>query len=616
MRDWTLGPGDPLNLTLAADFRLCTPDFANDHIWELELGGGDPSAVALRTTYGLRARSMRIFPRFTLGNQTVTVPTAFPLPPRLRSFFPNFLLLEFSPFPDIAVAAEYWIPDSHTAAGRFTVTNCGGKPLSLLLELCGQLVPLEGQSLAAVSMQSVNVLSGRSADLAPVIFLSGGPQPGPGPYPSLSLDLALAVDGKRTIAWAEAALADPGDSFELARRTAACSWEAEQTRIEMTNAAQTIEVYTGDPDWDAAFAFSQKTAFSLFFGPSQYLPCPSFVLARQPDHGHSTRGDGSDYSYLWSGQPPLEAYYLASLLPGAPELAAGLVRNFLATQTDDGTVDWKPGLAGQRGRWLSTPLLASLAWRTYQRTRDVNFLHEIQPGLKAFLQSWFNESHDRDRDGFPEWDHPLQTGLEDNPAYTVWTQDGQGAEISATESPALSAMLYREAQSQMLIAETLGLSEVSEQMEEKAKELHRLTEECWEAEANLYRNRDRDTHRSPPGKTIKSHRGVGKFVVDKVFQHSTRLLVRINFKGEANYHPKIVLYGQAGDVRQVEQLERANFQWGTELAVATSRHLYTRLDEVEVTGVDAGARVSGRRGQSRRFPLRRRGLYNRPCDKG
>ena len=66
MRDWTLGAGDPLALTLAADFRLSTPDYSNDHIWDLELGGGDPSALALRTTYGLRARSMRIFPRFTL----------------------------------------------------------------------------------------------------------------------------------------------------------------------------------------------------------------------------------------------------------------------------------------------------------------------------------------------------------------------------------------------------------------------------------------------------------------------------------------------------------------------------------------------------------------------
>ena len=162
-------------------------------------------------------------------------------------------------------------------------------------------------------MQSVNVLAGRTSDLAPVIFLTGGPQPGPGPYPSLALDLALDPAGSRCLTWAQAALASPSESLDLARRTAARSWEAELDRIERVNMAQTVDIRTGDPDWDAALALSQKAAFSLFFGPNQNLPHPSFVLARQPDQGYSPRGDGTDYSPLWNGQPPLEAAYLASL---------------------------------------------------------------------------------------------------------------------------------------------------------------------------------------------------------------------------------------------------------------------------------------------------------------
>ncbi len=81
MRDWSLGPGDPLVLTLAADFRFCTPDYINDHIWELETGNGDPPALSLYTTYGLRVRRMRLFPRFTLGSQSVSDPASFFLPP-------------------------------------------------------------------------------------------------------------------------------------------------------------------------------------------------------------------------------------------------------------------------------------------------------------------------------------------------------------------------------------------------------------------------------------------------------------------------------------------------------------------------------------------------------
>ena len=591
MREWNLGPGDPLALTLAADFRLGTTDYLNDQIWELETGG-DPLALALCTTYGLRARLMRIFPRFSVGSQVVTDPATFPLPPRLRRFHPNFLLLDFSPIPGIDVVAEYWAPDSHTTAGRFTVTNHAAETLSLLLELCGQLAPLDGQSLAPLSMHSVNILAGRTSDLTPVIFLTGGPQPGPGPYPSLAIDLTLAAGSSRSLTWVQAALTTPSDSFELARRTAARPWEAERARIELVNTAQTVEVHTGDADWDAALALSQKTAFSLFFGPGQFLPSPSFVLARQPDHGHSPRGDGRDYSSLWNGQSPLEAGYIASLLPGAPELAAGLVRNFLAVQAEDGAVDWKPGLAGQRGNWLAAPLLASLAWRTYQHTIDTNFLREIQPGLKAFIQCWFTEAHDRDMDGFPEWDHPLQTGLEDNPAFTVWQTGGQGAGISFVESPALPAMLCREVLSLAHIAEVLGQPKEAKRLKLRSEELRLLTEQCWDVSAVLYHNRDRATHRSPAGKTLGRPRRAGKLALNQSFRQPVRLLVRITLTGEATRRPEVILHGLEGEIPRSERLERGDFQWGTGLAVATSRELYTRLDEVEVSGVERRDLVS------------------------
>ena len=76
-----------------------------------------------------------------------------------------------------------------------------------------------------------------------------------------------------------------------------------------------MDITTGDPDWDAAFTLSQKTAFGLLFPGGQNLPSPSFVLARNPDQGFSRRGDGFDYTFLWNGQAPLESYYLGTLLP-------------------------------------------------------------------------------------------------------------------------------------------------------------------------------------------------------------------------------------------------------------------------------------------------------------
>jgi hypothetical protein len=87
MRIWNLGAGDPLSLTLAADPRLGPTDYCDDQIWELQLGGGDPPAVALYTTFGLRARSLRIFPLFTEDDRTISDPSSFDKGPVIRRFF-------------------------------------------------------------------------------------------------------------------------------------------------------------------------------------------------------------------------------------------------------------------------------------------------------------------------------------------------------------------------------------------------------------------------------------------------------------------------------------------------------------------------------------------------
>ncbi len=592
MREWALGLGDPVELTISADFRLCTPDYTDDHIWELVVGG-EPPALALCTTYGLRARSMRIFPRFSLASQTVSDPAAFFAAPRLRRFHPNFLQLDFFPFQDIDVSAEYWVPDSHACAGRLSLTNRSGSPVSLGLELCVQLIPLRrGRPVAPLMAESVNVLTGQTAGLAPVIFLTGGPQPGTGPYPSLLISRPLEPGETRTLTWAQAALADPRESLEFARRTAAQPWEPARARIELLNTAQSVEVFTGNLEWDAALALAQKTAFRLFFGASAGLPWPSFVLARQPDHGHSPGGDGTDYPPAWSGQSPFETVYLASLLPGAPEWAAGLLRNFLSARAPDGSIPWKAGLAGQRGPWLAAPLLSGLAWEVYQRTRDLDFLREVQPGLVAFVESWFAPRHDRDGDGFPEWDQPLQTGFEDNPAFSVWQSGGQGADITAVESPALAAMLSRELGSLAEIAGALGQSREMERLQARREELRLLVESCWDSGTAGYFDRDRDSHLSPAGKTIAKLTGPGSLALEQAFKEPRRLLVRLGLQGHAARRPAVTLSGRSGEVLQVETLERPDFQWGSSLAVATSHCLFTSLEQVKVAGIDKRDRMS------------------------
>lgn len=593
MHEWNLGPGDPLYLTLAADVRLCSPDYINDHIWELELGSGEPPSLSLYTTYGLRARSMRIFPRFTEDGTSLADPMAFATPPRLKRFYSNYLCLNFFPFSGIEVAAEYWVPESQAITGRMMILNHTTDQRKIGFEMCGFLVPIEGQSLSNIKMQMMHVLAGQSKGLAPVIILLGGSQPGFGPYPSVQLELELEPGVIRYMRWAQAALNDVQTSFELARHVTAYPWEAERTRIELLNASQLVDIHTGDPEWDATLAFSQRAAFSLFFGARDQLPESSFVQLRQPDCGHSDRGDGSDYPPMWSGQPPLETYYLASLLPGAPYLVRGLLLNFLEVQADDGFIDCQPGLAGQRGRYLAAPLLASLAWDLYRVNGDDVFLAELFPKLLAFFEAWFTPSRDHDRDGWPEWQSHRQTGFEDNPLFSFWQTWAQGMQINLVECPALAAVLYREASCLRRMAELLHHPGNSNLLLAQQDILLAGLQSCWSDKSGLYQYIDRDTHACLRGKLLgRLAGGAGSIRVKKDFTLPVRLLVRVQTRGKTMPHPEAIISEYLTKVGEGEVISKQSFHWQENGAVATSQKVYSRIGKIDLRGIGARDKVT------------------------
>ena len=586
MREWSLGPGDPLSLVLAADFRLSQPDYINDHIWELDSGGGEPPALALHTTYGLRARSMRLFPRFTENGKSITDPAQFVAPPVIHRIYPNFLSLNFSPLKGVDVNAEYWIPSSQVAAGRLTITNHDILSHPVKLDWIGQLIPINGQPLSPVQMQSVTVLAGKTENLAPIVFITGGPQPGPGPYPSLMLGVDLLPGSTRTLTWVHAALGDHQASFDIARRTAARPWDGERGRIEVVNHNQVVDITTGDPDWDAAFALSQKTAFGLFFPGGQNLPSPSYMLARNPDQGFSRRGDGFDYTHLWNGQSPLETYYLSTLIPGAPQLAKGLVQNFLAAQDLNGEIDCKPGIGGQRGKFIAAPLLATLAWKAYLNTRDRTFLAKAYPRLLAFFRAWLSPAHDRDGDSLPEWTNALQTGFEDNPLFDAWHPWAQGAEISVIQSPTLASMLYHEARTLVRMAEELDITEDRLYLKTRAGTMRAGIEACWDAELNYYHYTDRDTKKISSGKVISQRRYIPQYSLQKNLKEASRLLIRIQSGSGGSPRPEMTIRGKLNGQEQVETLPHGAFQWMTGGSVATSQRVYDSLGTFEITGLE------------------------------
>ncbi len=584
MRDWSLALGDPLCLNLAADSRLSIPDYLNDHIWELAIaGGGEPPALSLHTTYGLRAKAMRIFLRFSENGKIVSDPAAFALPPTLRRFYPNFLILDYSPLKNIDVTTEYWVPQSNAVSSRMTVVNKTSATRNIRLEVCALLTPITGQSMTATQLQMVNILAGQTGGLFPVLFLTGGPAPGSGPHPSLFLDLDLGPGATRTLTWVQAATDQLQSSFDLARQTSARPWEAERARLELLNSSQTIDIRTGDRDWDAAFALSQNAAFGLFFPPDTHLPCPSLVSTRGPDNGYSPKGDGTDYPVSWNGQSPFDAYYVSSVLP-ASEAARDLLENFLAIQNEEGFIDGKPGMAGQRGRYLAAPILASLAWKLYEKAEDQKFLHEVFPKLHTFFWSWFSPEYDEDRDGLPQWKHILQTGFEDHPLFDAWHAWSLGVDITQVHSPALEAMLYHEAACLIKMAERLERYDALPLLHEQAAKLRTSIESTWQPRTGLYHYRDRDTGLSLAGKVLVKQQGAGVVSPKLKFEQPIRLLIEVRTHSPTAKRPEIRIHQFASKAAD-EVVRSGDYQWHNRGSVFTTQKVYSKLAKVSVRGL-------------------------------
>jgi hypothetical protein len=567
--------------------------YSDDQIWELALRAGEPSALNLHTTYGLRARNMRLFPRFNEGEKSLIDPDEFASPPAVHRFYPNYLLLTFSPFPGIDVVDELWVPEHFAIAGRFRIINNGVTPRRIRFDLISLLIPDgDGLRMSPTKMQGVTVLQGQTSSLSPVVFLTGGPQAISSPYPALSHEVELLPGLERQFTWGMASLPTPSESFPQAREIASRNWEGEVARIELTNASL-IEITTGNPDWNAAFALGQKVALGAIHGPSPHLPYPSFVINRLPDQGYSLQGDGSDYNYLWNGQPPLEAWQLAqTILPIEPELAKGFLMNFLAVQATDGYVDWKPGLAGQRTRIDATPLLATLAWEIYETTLDRDFLAKTFPELLTFVLGWFGPYHDRDGDGIPEWDHPTQAGVENHPTFSPWIPTSQGVDIKTFESPSLCAFLIQECQSLIKIAQVLDRPEPMMPLQAHIDRLHLALDAVWDKRVSTYRYWDRDTHQTLAGKLISDAKGPYNKRFRRKFTPAMRLLIKIRGALEASRKPEIKIHGSDPQGEKVSEVITSDkLRWHQGETTYTSIHLFSKLSQVEVTGLLAADEI-------------------------
>ncbi len=593
MRTWNLTNIDPVELTLAADARLDQIDYFNDLIWQLSLRGGDPPSLDLYSTFGLRARAVHLFPRFWVKDRLIQDPADFYQPIAVTKALPNYLRTEFFPTPELKVISEYRAFSSGMVTGRITLSSQQDEPLVTALEWCGILSAGENSvPFAAITSQQTLLLEGSLDGQALACAISGGPSHGNPPYAGLRLECSLSARKEHAYVWGLVVEREADQAQLKARQFLMANWDAETARIELVNDSQLVEIDTGKPEWDAILHFSQKSAYSSFISQTEHLPNPSFVLNRLPDQGYIPHRDGRGAPTTWSGQTSLDALCLANLiLPGGAGLLRGVLDNFVQLRSPNGYFDWRPGLAGQKGKLTLQPQIATIAWMVYQADPSSGWLGRIYPALVQSLRTWFDKTHDHDQDSLPEWQHPLQTGLENNPFYDRWHVESQGMDISLVEAPALVNWLLEETQALINISNVLSAPLDLPWLEEIREKLTSGLKELYNPKRGYFCPRDRQMHTSNRGCLVKQVRSNGEHLVNKDLGQPQHLIFRITTGQKITHACNILISGASPDGTQEEEFSPRSIVWRHGTGWACTQKMFSSVERIKISGLQRGDAV-------------------------
>jgi hypothetical protein len=577
MRAWSLPLDAPLTLTLATDSGSADFNPDDDQIWQLRLSDSDPKGLELHTTFGLRAKSMRVLPAFELEGELRHDLDTFAAPPLVHTWLPAYISLSFYPYKKLHVMAEYWARSSSLIAGRYTVRNLGEGAIQSGLRLYGILMSGENaQPIRTEIENGVQILSGRTDDLHPVIFLEGGAKREPAAYPALGVHTILEPDQTHSWIWAQSAEPSLAQGFKNCRVMMATNWDAEVARVLMQG-SHLVDVQTGNPDWDAAFWAAQREAEMLFVRPSLRYKNAFPIKSRNVKDGNSA----------WEPADPWESYYLAlQILPASPEYVKGYLQVVLRAQGAEGHIPALLDFRSAREGWLHPPILAQLAARFYKRTEDLDLLKTAFPALLTFFERWFDEAHDRDADGFPEWDHVNQAGYKSWPAFSPWYEWTNGLDIKTAETIDLASLLILEGASLVEIALAIEQLDAVESVQKRVHLLRDRIEQSW-SKAGGYKHVDYYLHESVPGRRLGVRRGSFTLKINREYDPAVRVLLQVEGPEDRarGLIVRIHSRGRRGPGR-VEQYDFKHFDWFLNCGYLTSDKPSAEISKIELEGID------------------------------
>ena len=575
--------------SLAADIRFSQVDLINDQVWQLNFISGNPPAVAIQTTFGLRCHGMRIYPRFTVQNTSLTDPHTFVQPPQMIERCPNYLMVKCRPFSSLDVELEYWVPSSQILCGRTQIANPGRVPITFRLEWIADLQPIDnGQPMSVTQIGINTVLQGASSRLFPVFFITGGPEAPAKIYPSLELNITLTPGSSRHLSWALASLDSAEASFTLARQSTALPWEAEAMKFKMEEKRKDFHFASDRQDRDELLHEAQVIARQLLVAQPPPSGRLTLVPKRQPDSPLVPLFTKKRLNPFYSTATAYDVWMLSRiLLPGDPELFKDILFSFIDNQQANGAIPWVTALDGSPSKALTPPLLAGVVKDVFPSLNDHTWLSQVYPPLLRSFHCWFNPQ----TGSLPTWENPLQTGLDRSPQYSDWAPEGQGLDLKTIASPSLLAMLYKECQALLQISHWLNATEEEDWLQTTEQTLIAVINTLWDSKRATYQYADAQTLCSDPAALIHQTNHNGLIKLKRNFKAARRLLIKCTSL-EGTIGPiNIVIKGMNGSQKIEEPLHFSFSQFINGIARVTSKELFTNLEQIEVNGLRKGCNL-------------------------
>lgn len=571
----------PKTLLLAADGLFSSFEPESDLVWSVDFHPAETYPFQLYTTYGLRARSLRLFPNILAHRQRLCKPKDFLVPPKITRITPSYMRFQYQLINQVHVQFECFMPEPTLLTGGIRLENPTENPIDLSVELVAILVPMDRGTPAHPDKMGLHeVLTGDLGSISPVLFMSGGPSAVANPHPALTLSLTLLPQASKSWSYCLASKSTPEESYKAAVNASESPWKKTAEDQWMLHNSKTIHIHTGQPDWDEALFLSQTAAMAHLVKDSK-TKAPYFVRSRLPDikpQAGQSLAQRDDLTLL-------EALHLSEvLLPAHVDLMEKVVENFFDRIDQDGRLPSRLIKSDFISPFQECPLLASLCLEVYEINRDQAFLARA---YSRITQLYERLTHSESGNGITlSWENPDQLQM-DSGLFTFdqWSPYGKGLDIQSAASPAYAAMLLRESNALHKMAAIIGADADLKKWESIANRLKVKVDSFWDARSHRFVYLDRESYLSPQ-RELNYHSPANQAIhIHKNFYSPQRLQCHLFAADDSTRSGQVSLVGS--DVLGnpiTETFKPSAFRWVAGRAHLTTQHLFKSLDSIFFEG--------------------------------